>query len=281
MPLPKRTPKSFQAVTNPERFTPFPDVSTQQDFEGLWKTNRSWVLSNMSHTAYHPPKMISSLMKKFGAEETRVYDVDGAQAFLAVWPKKAVLAFRGTQPREKRRLSNIMPKALEQFVERVLHIDLPDEYLSFLGNDVLADLMFQLGNLGKAEVHKGFLKESNKLWRRLILPDIKKLIQPRNIPVSVTGHSLGGAMATIAGMRERFQEVVTFGEPRVGRDISAEFKSKKHARYVNGDDPVTKVPPSWWPFSFEHHGTKKKVVDPDGPSAIYDHSIIFYSENLS
>ena len=102
-------------------------------------------------------------MKKFGAEETRVYDVDGAQAFLAVWPNKAVLAFRGTQPREKQRLSNIVPKALEEFIERVLHIDLPEEYLSFLGNDVLADLMFQLRDLGNAEVHKGFLKESNKL----------------------------------------------------------------------------------------------------------------------
>ena len=280
MPRQKRTPKSFQAVTHPERFTPFPHVSNHDDFDELWKTKRPWVLSNMSHTAYHPPQTVRSLMKKFGAEETRVYDVDGAQAFLAVWPKKAVLAFRGTQPREKQRLSKIIPKALEQFVERVLNIDLPEEYMSFLGNDVLADLMFKLRDLGDAAVHKGFLKESNKLWRKLILPDLKTLIQPRNIPVSVTGHSLGGA-TTIAGMRERFQEVVTFGEPRVGRDISAEFKSKKHTRYVNGDDPVPKVPPRWWPFSFEHHGTPKKVVDPDGPNAIYDHSIIFYSENLS
>ena len=281
MPRSTRTPKSFRAVTNPERFKPFPHVTDQHEFEARWKANRSWVLSNMSHTAYHPAKTVRSLMKKFGAQEIRVYDVNGAQAFLAVWPTKAVLAFRGTQPREKRRLSTIIPKALEQFVERVLNIDLPDDYMSFLGNDVLADLMFSLRDLGKAEVHKGFLKESNKLWRKLILPDIKKLIHPTHIPVSVTGHSLGGAMATIAGMRERFQEVVTFGEPRVGRDIAAEFKSKKHVRYVNGNDPVPKVPPEWWPFSFEHHGTKKKVVDPDGPNAIYDHSIIFYSENLS
>jgi|GEM_PF-2335296 len=281
MPQQQRPPKSFKAVTNPEKFKPFPTIETLGDFEGVWKKNRPWVLANLSHAAYHSPKTIGSLMKRFGATDIRTYDVRGAQAFLAVWPDKAVLAFRGTQPTEKPQHSSRFVQSLQEFLEQALGIELPDEYVPFLGNDVLADLMFQTKSFGNAKVHKGFLKESNKLWRSLIVRDLKKLTEPNGLPVSVTGHSLGGAMATIAGMRNTFHEVVTFGEPRVGRDISSEFKAKRHIRYVNGDDPVTKIPPRWWPFSYEHHGTRKKIVDPDGPNAIYDHSIIYYAENLA
>ena len=37
-----------------------------------------------------------------------------------------------------------------------------------------------------------------------------------NHKLYVTGHSLGAAMAVVAGMSNKFDKVVTFGEPRVG-----------------------------------------------------------------
>ncbi len=275
------TSKTFQAVIHPEQFPPFPMVTTQQDFEECWKTNRAWVLANMCHTAYHPQESIVWLMKKFGAQETRIYERNGAQAFLAVWRDRAILTFRGTQAFEKKKIPTRMVKHLDPFLERTLKVHLPDEYNSFVSNDILADLMFGLTPLGQAEVHRGFLREFTKIWKPLILSDLQVLTDPQNIPVSITGHSLGGAMATLAGIHKRFHEVVTFGEPRVGRRISRVFKSRQHLRFVNGNDPIPKLPPRWWPFSYVHHGCKQKIGVPDGSDAVYDHSILYYAQNLA
>ncbi len=275
------TSKTFQAVLHPEQFPPFPMVATQQDFEECWKTNRVRVLANMCHTAYHTQKTSFWLMEKFGAQETRIYERNGAQAFLAVWRDQAVLTFRGTQSFEKKKIPSTIVKRIDPFLERTLKVHLPDEYTSFLSNDIVADLMFGLTPLGRAEVHQGFLREFTKIWGTLILPDLEVLTDSKSIPVSVTGHSLGGAMATLAAMHKKIHEVVTFGEPRVGRRISKEFKSKQHLRFVNGNDPIPKLPPRWWPFSYVHHGCKQKIIVPDGPDAVYDHSIVYYAQNLA
>ncbi len=275
------TSKTLQAVIHPEKFPPFPLVMTPQDFEECWYTNRVWVLANMCHTAYHSQNTIFLLMEKFGAKETRIYERDGAQAFLAIWPNQAILTFRGTQALEKKKFSARMVKRLDPFFERTLKVHLPDEYTSFFSNDILADLMFGLTPLGQADVHRGFLREFTKIWKTLILPDLQVLADLNNIPVSVTGHSLGGALATLAGTHREFPEVVTFGEPRVGRGLSKEFQSKEHLRFVNGNDPIPKLPPRWWPFSYAHHGYKKKIIVPDGADVMYDHSILYYAQNLA
>ncbi len=273
--------KTFQAVIHPENFPPFPQVTTEQDFEESWRINRVWVLANMCHTAYHSQDTIFSLMEKFGAQETKIYDRHGAQAFLAVWRDQAILTFRGTQAFEKKKISARILKRLDPFLERTLMVHLPDEYNSFVSNDIFADLMFGLTPLGQAEVHRGFLREFTKIWKPLILPDLQVLTDSQNIPISVTGHSLGAAMATLAGIHKKFHEVVTFGEPRVGRRISKVFQSRQHLRFVNGDDPIPKLPPRWWPFSYAHHGCKQKISVPDGSDAVYDHSILYYTQNLA
>jgi hypothetical protein len=109
--------------------------------------------------------------------------------------------------------------------------------------------------------------------------DLNKEIskKPPPIPVWATGHSLGGAMATLAGMRFEFQAVVTFGEPPVGRNIEKMFISKRHLRYVNGEDPISNLPEI---FS-TYFGAPLQLNNPAGPSNWhYDHAISYYSENL-
>ena len=87
-------------------------------------------------------------------------------------------------------------------------------------------------------------------------------------------------MATVAGMRYEFEDVVTIGEPRVGYNIDKEFKAKGHTRVVNGNDPVTKIPPPI-PFVYEHHGEEIKIEDPgDGADVRYDHAPSDYSKYL-
>ena len=238
--------KSLVAVFHPERFEPFIRRSNDKEFnfDREWERNRTWVLANMAHAAYHNSDYIDSLMSKFGARLFRFYEKKGAEAFLTVWKDKAVLAFRGTQT----------PSL----------------------NDLIADIWIFPKKVGSASVHRGFSRELDKLWNE-ISEDLQSLIVNQNpvIPVWATGHSLGGAMATLAGMRFGFQEVVTFGEPRVGRNIESMFLAKAHTRYVNGDDPVPKL--GW----FKHHGTEILIRDADGPTDWrYDHAIIYYSESL-
>ena len=269
--------KSFKAVFSPQKFDPFLTVSNKNDFEHQWQTNRPWVLSNMSHTAYLDEARILQLMSTFGAKDTFFYDHKGAQAFLAIWLDKAILTFRGSQPRENHPATK--PVSTLGKVASALQFDFDPNLFDLLSNDVLADLNFKKTSFSnKTEVHRGFLAEINKLWESAILPDLTT--HTEDIPVWITGHSLGAAMATLAGMRYSANQVVTFGEPRVGLKIAKAFRSKSHIRYVNGDDPVTKIPPRKF-FDYKHHGAEKKIKDSNGKTdARYDHSIIYYSENL-
>jgi hypothetical protein len=67
----------------------------------------------------------------------------------------------------------------------------------------------------------------------------------------VTGHSLGGALAVLAGwlFNRKFtpvHQIYTFGGPMVGNDDAAQAINKALAgklfRYVDGVDPVPKLP---------------------------------------
>jgi hypothetical protein len=240
--------RSMDAVFHPDAFAPFaqaPNITAVQ-FERLWRENPAWILANLAHAAYHPEKAVIAMMTRCGAKSCRVYDQDGASAFLAIWPDKAVLSFRGTQAQSS--------------------------------EDLAADLLFLPTPCGASTVHTGFLMETNKVWPR-IESDLKKEISNKSppIPVWATGHSLGGAMATLAGMRFEFQAVVTFGEPPVGRNIEKTFISKRHLRYVNGEDPISNLPEI---FS-NYFGEPLQLNNADGLADWhYDHAISYYAENL-
>lgn len=240
--------KTLEKVFHPERFPPFAMAPhmRQADFDHFWEVNRPWVLANLAHAAYHTPKTITDLVTRFGAQNCYFYNRHGAQAYLALWADKAILAFRGTQIHSM--------------------------------NDLSADILFLPTPYGTATVHRGFLRELNKLWPQ-IEADLQRYTHSKtsNLPVWATGHSLGGALATLAGMRVAFESVVTFGEPPAGRRLASMFLSKHHARYINGDDPIPQLPG----IMNEHHGKPIQITPPDTPADWrYDHAIIYYAENL-
>ena len=273
--------KSFVSVFSPHKFEPS-IIKNNMDFEQLWIANQDFIFSSLSHIAYFHESKVETFMKQLGATDTKFYDQKGAQAFLSIWNDKAVLAFRGTQPIEgigkhHHKLGFFHKLRIKYF----WHLPLDPLSLIYLNNDILADLKFtpaSFDNIAKVEVHTGFLGEINKIWPK-ILTNIQRDVG--RLPLYVTGHSLGGAMATLAGMRHAFEKVTTFGEPRVGIHIDKAFKSKSHTRYINGDDPVTKLPPELF-YGYDHHGNPIHIADRDGETDFkYDHSIVYYSENLS
>jgi hypothetical protein len=100
------------------------------------------------------------------------------------------------------------------------------------------------------EVHEGFLNQFLSVESRLT-PLVKGSACSS---VIFAGHSLGGALATIAAVYYSFicpdKEVycVTFGSPRVGDSYFTDIFNKnvvKSYRFVNDNDPVPCVPSRW------------------------------------
>ncbi len=254
-----RDRKTIEAVLHPERYTAFVGIEDPDAFERAWETNKPWVLANLAHAAYFDEDKLCALLAPFlraanpceptatpGPPRLHVYSNDGSQGYLAVWPDKAVLVFRGTEVHSH--------------------------------TDLLADADFILQEpLGEARVHRGYLRELNKIWPN-VSRDLETYRELPPIPIWVTGHSMGAAMATLAGMRGiPFEAIITFGEPRVGLNIASAFMAKRHVRYVNGYDPAIHYP---FPIGYEHHGEKVEIVDPDGPRIFHDHAIVYYSAIL-
>jgi len=282
----RRIGRTIDAVLNPKNYPPFPGMTTAENFRRAWQDNPMGVLASMAHAAYCEPSDMQRLFNGFGAA-TRFFEsradnspvIRGRQAFLAVWTDKAILAFRGTEGSEKIRLRT--PDALRSVIARI-GWTLPEELDTFLATDILDDLNFMTTAYRHALVHKGFLEAALDLWPA-IEDDLVALCAPSRMPVFVTGHSLGGAMALIAGMTYPFARIVTFGAPRVGQDIHRTIPDpSRHIRYVNGNDPVPRIVPSFYPFQYRHHGEQRAIVDQHhgGPNVLYDHSIVNYAEVL-
>lgn len=111
--------------------------------------------------------------------------------------------------------------------------------------------------------HAGFAHAGFAHAHDSIAATIAKALKPHQISsLTLTGHSLGGAMAAIAALaaREAYPgchiDLVTFGSPRcLSASLAARLESDPHmtiARYVNGPDPVTWLPPL--ASSYRHAG---------------------------
>ena len=89
-----------------------------------------------------------------------------------------------------------------------------------------------------AFVHSGFYVILKRLW-----PKLNATLHCLPRPWIFTGHSLGGALATLAGALEQPDLVCTFGAPKVG---NADFYSLRSAaacwRFVNAKDLVPRLP---------------------------------------
>ena len=154
-----------------------------------------------------------------------------------------------------------------------------EDYLvaAFRGTDEVSDWLDNVNVLPKdgplGQVHTGFHNALMDIW-----PDMKKEIQrirtqvdqereannlpKRELPLWITGHSLGAALATLAAAEmveanEPFHGLYTYGSPRCGdRDFARAFNaeaSKRAFRFQNNNDIVTRAPARLMGYS--HVGT--------------------------
>ena len=138
--------------------------------------------------------------------------------------------------------------------------------LTFRGSDDLRAWQTNLkarpvGWAGPGLVHEGFAEAFEKCWTEL-RPALHSREDRR--PVVVTGHSLGGALATLAASRLDGCLLYSFGAPRVGDRSFARALDRCNShlhRYVNYRDPVPLLPPAL--FGYSHCG-KAYYINKDG-----------------
>jgi len=105
------------------------------------------------------------------------------------------------------------------------------------------------GSFGR--VHKGFREALDSIWGEIAgnIPKDEK----RNL--HLTGHSLGGALALLAGTwfaeeyPENFvKEIITFGQPRIGdkkfrQHFNKSYLNNRVYKFANSNDLITVAPP--------------------------------------
>ncbi len=176
-----------------------------------------------SHLAYELPDVIAAQAGHWGcqswhaaAQGTECIILRSAQT-VPVLRRYALLAFRGTDA------------------------SLVDAY-----TDV--DCVWTEAPLAGA-CHRGFLVALDAIWDKL-RPELGR-VYDSGLPLFLTGHSLGGALATLCAARLYDAGLPvwgchTFGSPRVGdavfaRAINAE--QTRPYRHVNNNDTITRLPP--------------------------------------
>ncbi|GAA0422222.1 hypothetical protein GCM10009133_33480 [Cocleimonas flava] len=198
--------------------------------------NKALLFAELSMIAYLKPEETEKAALRLGFTRTTFYNNDGSQAYSFANDQDIVIAFRGTEPNE--------------------------------WNDIKADI-----DATKAlaetvgHVHRGFKKEVDDVW-----PLLEKMLisHKQNLDKKLwfTGHSLGGAMASICAGRcllshidTRPEQVHTFGSPRVGTKRYINHAKVDYYRWVNNNDIVTRTPPVW--LGYRHAG-KEMYLDAQG-----------------
>jgi predicted lipase len=185
--------------------------------------------------------------------------------------------------------------------------------MAFRGTDEVVDWLDNI-NAFRTQVlfgdfHRGFWNSLNDIWQELYerYQLLKKTKHAR--PIFLTGHSLGGAMATMAAAKLvhedlPFTSVYTFGQPRaMSRETSRIFNMEcksRFFRFQNNNDIVTRIParvmgyshvgtyiyiseegelhndPGFWFRFLDYLDGAVEAVKEDGIDAIADHDMTKY-----
>ncbi len=114
------------------------------------------------------------------------------------------------------------------------------------------------------KVHRGFRRAFRKVWDQVLrCMEAIESMGSGQTSCFYTGHSLGGALATLAASARPPVATYTFGAPRIGdRDFTATLTTPLY-RVVNHRDIVTTLPPRIEALGFVHGG-QLRYIGSDG-----------------
>lgn len=222
---PKRTLNSKQKLAQASSYFKDSDLLLNPPVKRAAYSDRmAWVLAAMSHLVYDrfeeedgkAKELLIAKLNGGGFEWIDGFIDPGTdtQAFLVQAREYAVLAFRGTEVTKR--------------------------------EDVKTDIRATMHSIIEGRVHTGFI-QAYKSIEKQIEASVEKV---KGLPLYITGHSLGAALATVATqylernhmIRDQIAACYTYGSPRVGNsEFDREFRSAIY-RVVNTADIVTIIP---------------------------------------
>jgi triacylglycerol lipase len=249
MATPTRKLDTFLDIPNFADLFPPPKAGHYRYFDGhqrfpfAYKTAQhsainAWWLADYSLLVYENEQKIKAVFDDLlGKQKYRFAWLEShktsSQGFLVETADYAVMVFRGTKfPRPSVILQS--PFELIGIIKNIL-TDIKDIKPQIITTE---PLKFDV------PVHTGFAEALQSLWQ----PIQAQLDVIGSKPLFLTGHSLGGAIATLLAFQlkpQQFSSLYTFGCPCVGDAQFAQvFHDKnlndKTYRYQRGDDAVTK-----------------------------------------
>lgn len=206
----------FAAAVTPPVAAPAPQFSLDSlmKTEFDWRTALSLVLA--SQLAYSDADGVENTARNVWNLQTCTFiDNDDTECFMATSDSAVLVAFRGTAS-----VANWLTDLNALSTERPY-----------------------------GTVHRGFLSAFLAVDAQLR----QRLAQFPQRPVLLTGHSLGGALATIAAAEWAGQIpiswIYTYGQPAVGKGTFPAFMQQYYGnnffRFVNNNDIVPQVPPTY------------------------------------
>ncbi len=215
-----------------------PYDTKQNEGNAYWMARLSQVVYKNKESSQDPDE--DGILEALQSEDAGFISVSGAnknsaQAILVEHEKFLCMAFRGTNE-------------LSDWLDNI--------------NAFSTDVLF-------GSFHRGFWNSVDDVWDK-INGGYEELRKKKKRPLFITGHSLGGAMATIAAARfihddRPFISVYTFGQPRcIGRDAARIFNAEAGGRchrFQNNEDIVTRVPARFMGYSHVGHCL---YIDEDG-----------------
>ena len=182
-------------------------------------------LARYSQLAYEPLEAVQAALPD---AEVILLDRDDSQAYVIETATETIVAFRGTQVTSGFSMTDILRNAKVKLVP------------------------MGLGQGGK--VHRGYKEGVD-----VIALDLAQLMTDAKRPHYYTGHSLGGAEATIARTRAPYPNFTfTFGAPKAGDRQFVLANARHHlVRYVHARDIAPKHARPW--LGYRHGGILRKI----------------------
>ena len=227
--IPQPAKKEIPRITFKSLSPPFTDYDYFQGYQEYpfqvqmtaFSLINAWWLAEASTLVYADEAFVKKRFTEAGLRRVIFFNQSSTQCFIASNRRFAILSFRGSE----------IWKRKERFD--------PSQIMA----DFKTNIDIRLSDwIGGGKVHAGFKSALDGVWDEM-LPELKRL-QDQKVPLWVTGHSLGAALATLAADRlQDVQGLYTFGSPRVGNQEFQKRFSRSAFRVVNGRDIVADVPP--------------------------------------
>ena len=208
---------SFHGLFAPNRHYDYLSRASERPFRaraGDYDPVNAWWLAELSMLEYVRSRPFkTAVLRRAGLSELRFFDIPrtNTQCMLAGNASLLLLVFRGTE------LGSLQ--------------------------DLLTDAaVIWRREPGGGRIHQGFKEALDSLWPRLSAWLDSEV---RGRALWLAGHSLGGALATLAAHRlgRSVAGLYTFGCPRLGNQAFAAQFDCPAWRLVNNNDIVPRVPP--------------------------------------